>query len=146
MGAEESRAQTRRLKRPPPPRQAAAIALAAGLACVWLSAAPAASAPRRQDDLLRRPVATLRRNPIIADVIEQYRTTPIQLYLVALIVFVVGLLLHVPPLIAVLGAGAFLVFPLVKGVETEDVIRWGGIGAVAFLMLHYFFTTPRGRP
>jgi len=87
----------------------------------------------------------IQKNPIIADVADTYRAVPVQLYVVSGIVFVVGLLLRVPVLICILGAAVFLSLPLVQGLEADQIIWWGAVGSVVFLIVHHLVTSSRDR-
>lgn len=122
---------------------AAALAVVAGL-CLLAGAGTAqgAHAKRYRSDSF---ADSLQRNPIIADVADTYRDVPVQLYLVAGIVFIVGLLLRVPVLICVLGGAVFLSLPLVQGLKTDQIIWWGAVGSVVFLVLHHLVTSSRDR-
>ena len=102
----------------------------------------AATPGRHRADSL---AATLLKNPMIAGVADVYRKVPVHLYVVAGIIFVVGMVLRVPLLLCLLGAGVFLSLPLVQGMQTDQIIRWGVVGSIIFLLVHHLVTSSRDR-
>jgi hypothetical protein len=141
VGAEESRAAAGRLT----PGRIGAVAAGLWLA-VWLAAWTAEAASKRRGIGPAGSLAeTLTGNPIIQDVAHTYRGVPVQLYIVAGLVFIVGLLLRVPLLLCLLGGGVFLSLPLVQGMETEQIIWWGAVGSVVVLVVHHLVTSSRDR-